>query len=52
MHNNGLDNYCLGNDDIFLASAVLFLLLVGVIWLARPTRASAAAPESLAGGAH
>jgi DHA2 family multidrug resistance protein len=44
--------FMLSADDIFLASAVLFLLLVGVIWLARPTRASAAAPESLAGGAH
>jgi len=38
-------------DDIFYASALLFLLLIGVIWLARPAR-SAVAPPDAAAGAH
>jgi DHA2 family multidrug resistance protein len=42
--------FMLSANDIFFASAVLFVLLVGVIWLARPTRASVV-PES-ATGAH
>ena len=37
-------------DDIFLGSVFLFLLLIGVIWFARPVRANAAAPDT--GGAH
>jgi DHA2 family multidrug resistance protein len=41
--------YMLGADDVFFASAVLFLLLIGVVWLARPVRGGAAAD---AGGAH
>ena len=37
-------------DDIFLGSSVLFLLLIGMIWLTkRPARGGAAAD---AGGAH
>lgn len=39
----------LGVDDIFWISAVLFLALIGLVWLARPARA--AAPVD-AGGAH
>lgn len=37
-------------DDIFLGSVFLFLLLIGVIWFARPERATAGAAD--AGGAH
>jgi DHA2 family multidrug resistance protein len=39
----------LGANDLFRISAILFLLLIPVIWLARPVRA--AAPVD-AGGAH
>jgi DHA2 family multidrug resistance protein len=35
--------FMLSANDIFYASAVLFILLTGVIWLARPVRTSAAA---------
>jgi DHA2 family multidrug resistance protein len=42
--------YTRAADDIFLASAVLFLLLIGLIWFTkRPARGGAAAD---AGGAH
>ena len=41
--------FMLGADDVFRASAVLFLLLIGLVWLARPVRGGAAAD---AGGAH
>src|SRR5260221_8584347 len=40
----------LGANDIFLGSAVLFLLLIGVVWLAKPIQAAAPSPE--AAGAH
>jgi DHA2 family multidrug resistance protein len=40
--------YMLGANDIFYASAVLMLLLIGLAWLARPARGTAAD----AGGAH
>jgi DHA2 family multidrug resistance protein len=36
-------------DDIFLGSAVLFVALIALVWLARPTRTSAPVD---AGGAH
>ena len=36
-------------DDVFLASAGLFILMIGLIWFARPVRA--ASPVD-AGGAH
>jgi len=42
--------FMLSANDIFYASALLFLLLVGVIWLARPT--SGQAPSAAAGAAH
>jgi DHA2 family multidrug resistance protein len=38
----------LSANDIFYASAVLFLALVAVIWLARPARGS----TGVAAGAH
>jgi MFS transporter, DHA2 family, multidrug resistance protein len=42
--------FMLSANDIFYFSAVLFLLLIGVIWLAR--RSGAAAPGAAAGTAH
>ena len=42
-------------DDIFLASAVIFVLLIGRVWLARRPPRLAASPGSAAvdaGGAH
>jgi len=40
-------------DDIFLASAVLFVLLIGLIWITRrPPRIGAGGPAVDAGGAH
>ena len=42
-------------DDIFLASAVIFVLLIGLVWLARRPPRLAASPGSAAvdaGGAH
>ncbi len=41
--------FMLSANDIFYVSALLFLLLIGVVWLARPVKASAPAD---AGGAH
>jgi DHA2 family multidrug resistance protein len=43
--------FMLSANDIFIASAVIFLLLIGVIWLARPMKAAAGA-EASAAGAH
>jgi DHA2 family multidrug resistance protein len=40
----------LSANDIFYASALLFLLLIAVIWLARPAKAGDAA--AAASGAH
>ncbi len=40
----------LSANDIFLASALLFLLLIGVVWLARPLKRGAAVDA--AAGAH
>ncbi len=40
----------LSANDIFFASALLFLLLVGVIWLARPT--SGQGPSAAASTVH
>lgn len=39
--------FMLSADDIFYASAVLFLVLVGLIWLARPTPRASVAAETL-----
>jgi DHA2 family multidrug resistance protein len=40
----------LGANDLFRLSAILYLVLIPVIWLARPVRASAAAGAAAAGG--
>ena len=40
----------LGANDIFAGSAVLFLLMIGLVWLARPTHHGAAGAD--AGAAH
>jgi len=39
----------LGVNDIFWASSILFVILIGFVWLSRPARS--AAPVD-AGGAH
>ena len=39
-------------DDIFFASGLLFLALIGVIWLARPARGGGAGSSAAASGAH
>ncbi len=40
-------------DDIFYVSALLFLALIGLVWLTRrPARITGAAPPADAGGAH
>jgi DHA2 family multidrug resistance protein len=39
-------------DDLFYASALLFLVLIGVVWLARPARTSTAGSSEAAAGAH
>ncbi|MDR7334320.1 hypothetical protein [Roseateles asaccharophilus] len=36
-------------DDIFLGSAVLFTLLIGVVWMSKPSMSSAPVND---GGAH
>jgi len=38
--------YVLSADDIFYASAVIFLLLIPLVWLTRPRKVSAAAAEA------
>ena len=43
--------FMLSANDIFYASAVLFLQLVGLIWLARPTPRTSVAAETV-GAAH
>ncbi len=41
--------YMLGVNDLFYVSAILFVLLIGVVWLARPVRAAAgSAPVAVA----
>ena len=39
----------LSANDIFYASALLFLVLIAVVWLARPTNGVATAKEAAAG---
>jgi DHA2 family multidrug resistance protein len=43
--------FMLSANDSFYASALLFLVLIAVVWLARPTN-SAANPKEAAAGAH
>lgn len=40
--------FMLSANDIFLASALLFLLLIGVVWLARPVKSAAGAEAAAA----
>ena len=42
--------YMLSANDIFYVSAILFVLLIGVVWLARPVKGGH--PPADAGGAH
>jgi DHA2 family multidrug resistance protein len=48
--NRGIDvqSHLLAANDVFWISSILFLLLIGVIWLARPSRATIA-PASVRG---
>ena len=41
--------YMLGANDIFYASSLLFIALIGVVWLARTVKAAAAGAEATAG---
>ena len=43
--------YMLGANDVFYASALMFLMLIPVVWLSRPKRTNAASSD-VAGGAH
>jgi len=42
----------LGANDLFRISAILYIVLIPVIWLARPVRSPAAAGAAAGGGAH
>jgi DHA2 family multidrug resistance protein len=44
--------YTLAANDIFLASAVIFMLLIPLVWLARVKGTSSAAAAEAAAGAH
>ena len=44
--------YMLGANDIFYASALLFVALIGVVWLARPVKTGGAGASEAAAGAH
>jgi DHA2 family multidrug resistance protein len=52
--NRLVDNqaFMLSVDDIFYASAILFVCLIAVIWLAHPVRQSGASVSATATGAH
>ncbi len=41
--------YMLGANDIFYASAILFFLLIGVVWIARPAKGGGGGAEAAAG---
>jgi len=43
--------FMLSANDVFYVSALIFLLLIGIVWLARPVRAAAGA-SAAAAGAH
>ena len=40
--------YMLGANDIFYVSALMFFALIGVVWIARPVKATAASNEAAA----
>jgi DHA2 family multidrug resistance protein len=42
-------SFMLSANDVFFASALLFLALIGVVWLARPVRSAAPASDAAAG---
>ncbi len=39
----------LGVNDVFYASALIYLLLIPVVWLSRPKRAGAGGADAAAG---
>ena len=45
-----VEAHLLAANDLFWVSALLFMLMIGVIWLARPVQG--ASPPGAAGGAH
>jgi DHA2 family multidrug resistance protein len=45
-----VESHLLAANDVFWISSILFLLMIGVIWLARPSKSSLA--PGAAGGAH
>ena len=52
--NNLVDKqaYMMSADDIFYVSGFLFIVLVGIIWLARPAKRGGGAGSEAAAGAH
>jgi len=44
--------FMLSANDIFYVSGVLFLLLIGLVWVARPTGAKSGGGAAVASGAH
>ncbi len=44
-----VQSYMLSANDIFYVSGFLFLVLAGIVWLARPGKAGAASKEAAAG---
>src|SRR5690606_31962105 len=49
--NNLIDQqaFTMSATDIFYASAILFVLLIGLVWIARPARNKGASAEAAAG---
>ena len=45
-------SYLLSTLDLFRISAILYIALIPVIWLARPVRSAAAAGAAAGSGAH
>jgi DHA2 family multidrug resistance protein len=41
--------FMLSANDVFYVSALLFLALIGVVWLARPAKGGAGGSEAAAG---
>ena len=52
--NNLVDNqaYMLSANDIFYVSGFLFVVLAGLVWLARPSKSGGGAGKEAAAGAH
>ena len=44
--------YMLAANDVFFASAVIFLLLIPMVWLSRPTRTPRMTTTDASAGAH